>query len=70
MTNTAVASQTTFAPLIKGRDTIAPDLRESLLYRTISIVYTRNYCDGLDYDRPLGACGCYDYHYADCPTRG
>jgi len=69
MTNTAIATAPTFVRLITGRETIAPDLRNSLLYLTIGIAYSPNFCDG-DPDRPLGPCGCHDYHYSDCPTRG
>jgi hypothetical protein len=68
MTNTAVATST-FVPLIQGRETIAANLRNTVLYLTIGIAYTPEFCEG-DQDGPLGSCGCYDYHYSDCPLRG
>ena len=67
MTNT----NPTFIPLIQGRETFAPAVRNSIMARTIAQSLSgRDYCDGPAYDGPLGSCGCYDYHMSDCPTRG
>lgn len=61
-------SKVSFVALIQGRDTFAPELRNTQLARTIAAGYSVDYCDEVP-ETTLGACGCVDYHMADCPTR-
>lgn len=35
-----------------------------------AIAYANDEPFGNDDEFALGPCGCHDYHYADCPTRG
>lgn len=62
--NNSRQSTTSFVALIKGRETFAPELRNSQLARTIAAGYSSDYCD--EVPEVAMACGCTDYHMADC----